>query len=143
MVGDCGLLIRLVAEFRGPGVRRQYDDSGDDFDLDMDRSRGLGGRAGRIILLGDGTEVLTDSDEHEIVEHDEEEEDLESGGAGSSAQQSDEQRSAREGTPGPESAKSSTEQSNSPSTPAPGPETGSSSSSKTPIKQAADDPKSL
>lgn len=49
-----------AAEFRGPGTHHNYDDSGDDFDMDMDqRTRFLGGRAGRIILLGDGTEILT------------------------------------------------------------------------------------
>ena len=49
-----------AAEFRGPGTHHHYDDSPDDFDMDMDqRTRFLGGRAGRIILLGDGTEILT------------------------------------------------------------------------------------
>jgi len=68
------------AEHRGPGMRqRQYDDSGDDFDHGLDhRSRGSGGRSGRIILLGDGTEVLTESDDQEMFDHDEEDKDLES-----------------------------------------------------------------
>nr|XP_023907969.1 protein phosphatase 2C homolog 2-like [Quercus suber] len=49
------------AEFRGPGVHNHFsaDDSPDDYDMDMDqRTRTLGGgRGGRIILLGDGTEL--------------------------------------------------------------------------------------
>ena len=44
-------------------------------DLDQ-RTRGIGGRSGRIILLGDGTEVLTDSDETEMFDHGEEDKDL-------------------------------------------------------------------
>ena len=49
-----------AAEFRGPGTHHRFDDSPDDYDMDMDqRTRFLGGRAGRIILLGDGTEILT------------------------------------------------------------------------------------
>nr|POF16562.1 hypothetical protein CFP56_24080 [Quercus suber] len=54
-------LILLAAEFRGPGVHNHFsaDDSPDDYDMDMDqRTRTLGGgRGGRIILLGDGTEL--------------------------------------------------------------------------------------
>ena len=50
-----------AAEFRGPGTHHRFDDSPDDYDMDMDqRTRFIGGRAGRIILLGDGTEILTD-----------------------------------------------------------------------------------
>lgn len=60
-------------------MRHQFEDSGDDFDHDLERrTRGLGGRSGRIILLGDGTEVLTDSDEQEIFDQDEEDKDLKS-----------------------------------------------------------------
>jgi len=92
------------AEHRGPGVRRQYDDTDDDFDRDMDqRTRGVGGRSGRIILLGDGTEVLTDSDEQEMFDHDEEDKDLESQASrGQLHTESTESRN-REATPGPES----------------------------------------
>jgi len=85
-----------TAEQRGPGVRRSYNDSSDDFDLDMDqRTRGFGGRSGRVIILGDGTEVLTDSDEQDLEEKDEE-----------SAHNTSDDRSHREGTPGPEATKS-------------------------------------
>lgn len=85
------------------------EDSGDDYDMDMDhRTKPGGGRSGRIILLGDGTEVLTDSADTEMFDNDEEEKDLGSqvnkseGGAGES-------RSEREGTPGPTSAAGSNE----------------------------------
>lgn len=47
-----------TAEFRGPGTHHHVDDSPDDYEMDMDqRTRFLGGRQGRIILLGDGTEI--------------------------------------------------------------------------------------
>ena len=93
------MLISIVAEHRGPGNRQQYD-SGDDFDHDLDQQpRGVHGRSGRIILLGDGTEVLTDSDEQEMFDHDEEDRDLE-------AQVSKGQSQAnREATREPESEK--------------------------------------
>ena len=69
--------------------------------------RGLGHQQGRIILLGDGTEVLTDSDDTEMFDHDEEDKDLES--QVSKANPNTEQaRTEREGTPGPDS-KHSTE----------------------------------
>ena len=41
-------------------MHHRFDDSPDDYDMDMDqRTRMFGGRGGRIILLGDGTEILT------------------------------------------------------------------------------------
>ena len=109
------------AEFKGPGVRhRGYDDSGDDFDIDMDqRTRGLGGgmggRSGRIILLGDGSEMLTEDDEQEAIEQDEDDKDVE--GRTTSGSSSTESRSEREATPGPEGAqKASGSSSKSPGT---------------------------
>lgn len=62
------VLIEYIAEFRGPGVHHNFDDSDSGYDVDIDsRLRTLGGASsnhrGRIILLGDGTEVLTDSDD--------------------------------------------------------------------------------
>ncbi|MCJ1379098.1 Protein phosphatase 2C 2 [Xylographa soralifera] len=94
----------FLAEHRGPGVRRQYDDTDDDFDRDMDqRTRGVGGRSGRIILLGDGTEVLTDSDEQEMFDHDEEDKDLESQVSRGQLQTETSESRNREATPGPES----------------------------------------
>lgn len=86
-----------TAEFRGPGVRHSFDDSGDDYDLDL-RNRG-NPRAGRIILLGDGTEVLTDSDDTEIFDHDDEDKDLESQVTKGLKR---EPRNGREDTPAPE-----------------------------------------
>lgn len=70
--------------------------------MDMDqRTKNVGGRSGRIILLGDGTEVLTDSaDTTTDMFDDAEDKDLESqvskGQAGSKSARGD-----REGTPGP------------------------------------------
>ena len=93
----------MIAEFRGPGVRRNLEDSGDDYDLDLDqRGRGNGGRSGRIILLGDGAEVHTDSDETEMFDHEEEDKDLDSQAAKGSLLVNDAHRGAREETPGPE-----------------------------------------
>ncbi|KIN06587.1 hypothetical protein OIDMADRAFT_38834 [Oidiodendron maius Zn] len=70
------------AEFRGPGVHHNFDDSDSGYDVDVDnRSKVPGGNSqrGRIILLGDGTEVLTDSDDTaEMFDHGEEDRDLES-----------------------------------------------------------------
>ncbi|KAI5286727.1 Protein phosphatase 2C 2 [Ascosphaera aggregata] len=59
------------AEFRGPGIHHSLDDTVDEYDPDLSSSgitRGLAGfaRSGRIILLGDGTEVLTDMNEEEM-----------------------------------------------------------------------------
>jgi protein phosphatase 2C family protein 2/3 len=59
-----------VAEFRGPGVHHNFDDSDSGYDVDMDQKKSFGGnQRGRIILLGDGTEVLTDSDDTETTEN--------------------------------------------------------------------------
>ena len=87
------------------GYRRYNEDSGDEYDLDLDqRTRGIGGRPGRIILLGDGTEVLTDSDDTEMVDHEEEDKDLESQvsrGQSSSDAQNVDPRNERGDTPAP------------------------------------------
>ncbi|KAI0393282.1 phosphatase 2C-like domain-containing protein [Xylariaceae sp. FL0594] len=69
------------AEFRGPGVHHNHDDSdsGSGFDNYLDnriRSFGTGGYKGRIIFLGDGTEVLTDADDTEMFDNSEEDRDL-------------------------------------------------------------------
>lgn len=70
-----------VAEFRGPGVHHNFDDNGagygnDDENDSKDKSVGLAGYKGRVIFLGDGTEVLTDSDDTEMFDNAEEEKDL-------------------------------------------------------------------
>ena len=102
----CELILKEnpTAEFRGPGMRQNFEDSGDDYDLDGDhRNRGVGGRSGRIILLGDGTEVLTDSDETEMFDHEEEDKDLASQANKGQMKLDDESRREREATPEPES----------------------------------------
>ena len=101
-----GLILKksLTAEFRGPGMRQNIEDSGDDYDLDMDhRNHGVGGRSGRIILLGDGREVVTESDETEMFDHEEEDKDLASQAGKGQTNLDDASRSEREETPGPES----------------------------------------
>ena len=108
-----GTLLRKgsIAEFRGPGMRQNFEDSGDDYDLDIDhRNRGVGGRSGRIILLGDGTEVMTDSDETEMFDHEEEDKDLASQASKGQMKLEDANRGGREETPGPESHGSSERQ---------------------------------
>ena len=67
---------KCLAEFRGPGVHHNFDDSDSGYDMDMD-ARAKANR-GRIILLGDGSEVLTDSDDTEMFDHSEEDKDLDS-----------------------------------------------------------------
>ncbi|KAI1762624.1 PP2C-domain-containing protein [Hypoxylon sp. FL1150] len=68
------------AEFRGPGVHHNFhEDSDSGYDVDMDnksKTFGIGGYKGRIIFLGDGTEVLTDSDDTEMFDNSEEDKDL-------------------------------------------------------------------
>lgn len=69
------------AEFRGPGVHHNFDDSDSGYEVDLDqksKSFGIGGYKGRIIFLGDGTEVLTDADDSEMFDNSEEDKDLES-----------------------------------------------------------------
>ncbi|CRG85233.1 protein phosphatase [Talaromyces islandicus] len=65
------------SEFRGPGVRHQFDDGADDYDLDTGNpaNRGFGLRQGRIILLGDGTEVHADQDDDDLFDPTEEDKD--------------------------------------------------------------------
>lgn len=68
------------AEFRGPGVHHNFDDSDSGYDVDTDhkpgKSFGMGGYRGRIIFLGDGNQVLTDSDDTEMFDKTEEDKDL-------------------------------------------------------------------
>lgn len=70
-----------LAEFRGPGVHHSFDDndSGNDYDNDSSskgKSFGVGGYRGRVIFLGDGTEVLTDPDDTEMFDNAEEDNDV-------------------------------------------------------------------
>ncbi|KAI1008149.1 Protein phosphatase 2C 2 [Podosphaera aphanis] len=67
------------AEFRGPGIHHNFDDSVG-YEMHMhDRSNGFGGFSNRIILLGDGSEVLDPGNvEVETFDFSEEDRDLES-----------------------------------------------------------------
>ena len=98
-----------TAEFRGPGIHHRYDDSGEDYDMDMDqRTRHIAGMGGgRIILLGDGSEFSNESGDSDMFDQDEEDKDLESqvpkGEAGDADSGYTTERSKREETPGPHS----------------------------------------
>ena len=67
-----------TAEFRGPGVHHNnLDDSDSGYDMDMDkRNAASGGKRGRIILLGDGSEVLTGSEDTDMIDNEDEKDDL-------------------------------------------------------------------
>ncbi|KAJ9642544.1 Protein phosphatase 2C 2 [Coniosporium tulheliwenetii] len=92
-----------VANGDGPCAPPEYDDSPEDYEMDMDHGP-RHGMSNRVILLGDGSEINHDSADSEMFDHDEEDKDLKSqvnkGGAGDndSAYGSD-NRSQREGTP--------------------------------------------
>src|SRR4051812_4469797 len=98
-----------IAEFRGPGVHHRIDDSPDDIDMDLDhRFRPNSGLGGRIILLGDGTEISTEAADSEMFDHDDEDKDLDSQvskfpseGSAAGSNGKAEIRNAREETPGP------------------------------------------
>jgi protein phosphatase 2C family protein 2/3 len=92
------------AEFRGPGVHHRVDDSPDDIDMDLDsRFRPNNGQGGRIILLGDGTEISTEAPDSEMFDHADEDKDLDSQvdkfKAGNESNGN--AQNAREETPGP------------------------------------------
>jgi protein phosphatase PTC2/3 len=60
-------------------VHHNFDDSDSGYDVDVENKSkpfGIGGYKGRIIFLGDGTEVLTDSDDTEMFDNSEEDKDL-------------------------------------------------------------------
>lgn len=57
-------------------MHHNFDDSDSGYDMEMDQ-RAKANR-GRIILLGDGSEVLTDSDDTEMFDQSEEDKDLDS-----------------------------------------------------------------
>ncbi|KAJ5151854.1 hypothetical protein N7492_010149 [Penicillium capsulatum] len=82
-----------AAEFRGPGIRNQFEDQPDEYELEMERSRApFNVRPGRIILLGDGTEVIPDEHEEELFDQTEEHQ----------VPQGPAESRDREGTPGPQ-----------------------------------------
>ncbi|RMJ28032.1 phosphatase 2C [Aspergillus sp. HF37] len=84
------------SEFRGTPHSNRFEGNQDDYEVDMDQSRGFGVRSGRIILLGDGTEVIPDQNEEELFEEDKD--------LANQAQRElpDATRNEREGTPGPQ-----------------------------------------
>ncbi|KAH1544796.1 Protein phosphatase type 2C 3 [Aspergillus fumigatus] len=96
----------VAAEFRGPGIRNQFEETPDNYDLENDRSRGFSVRSGRIILLGDGTELIPEQNDEELFDQREENRDvtnhLQHESPDSSA------RGDREGTPGPQSKNETT-----------------------------------
>jgi protein phosphatase 2C family protein 2/3 len=60
-------------------VHHRIDDSPDDIDMDLDqRFKPNNGLGGRIILLGDGTEISTDAPDSEMFDHTDEDKDLDS-----------------------------------------------------------------
>lgn len=67
----------------------------------MERSRAFSVRSGRIILLGDGTEVIPDQNEEELFDQTEDQ-DLANQVARSKNAGTDSTRNEREGTPGPQ-----------------------------------------
>ncbi|EYE92512.1 PP2C family serine/threonine-protein phosphatase [Aspergillus ruber CBS 135680] len=90
------------AEFRGPRNRNRFVANPDDYEMDLDRSRGLSGlRSGRIIVLGDGTEVIPDQSE-ELFEQAEEDQEEPSTTGQAQSESPDTTRNDREDTPGPQ-----------------------------------------
>lgn len=67
--------------------------------MDSDRARGFSVRSGRIILLGDGTELVPDHNDEELFEQTEDDGDVPSTLQRSSP---DSTRKEREDTPGPQ-----------------------------------------
>ncbi|KAJ5533608.1 Protein phosphatase 2C [Penicillium pulvis] len=81
-----------------PGIRNQFEDQPDDYDLEMERSRAFSVRSagGRIILLGDGTEVIPDQNEEELFDQTEDHDLV------NQVHPTDSIRNDREATPGPQ-----------------------------------------
>ena len=82
-----------LAEFRGPGIKHQFEDSGDDYEMDLNNNNH---GPGRIIFLGDGKEPLADGNEEDS------DKDFEMHSDDSESAGVEESRRAREETPGPE-----------------------------------------
>ncbi|BDD55061.1 Protein phosphatase type 2C 3, variant 2 [Monascus purpureus] len=95
------------AEFRGPGIRNQFEEGPSDYELEIDRTRGFSVRSGRIILLGDGTEVITEQNDDDLFDHAEEDKAL-----ANHVQQNQPEatRNVREGTPAPQATASASSQ---------------------------------
>ncbi|KAM6483335.1 putative serine/threonine phosphatase 2C ptc2 [Trichoderma sp. SZMC 28011] len=99
------------AEFRGPGVHHNYEDSDSGYDVDAESGGkfNLAGSRGRIIFLGDGTEVLTGSDDTEMFDNADEDKDLASqvskGAAKPDAKEEPEAKSESDSKPAAEAEK--------------------------------------
>ncbi|KKP04114.1 protein phosphatase [Trichoderma harzianum] len=99
------------AEFRGPGVHHNYEDSDSGYDVDAESGGkfNLAGSRGRIIFLGDGTEVLTGSDDTEMFDNADEDKDLASqvskGAAKPDAKEEPEAKSESDSKPAAEADK--------------------------------------
>ncbi|KAI1995578.1 Protein phosphatase 2C 2 [Ophidiomyces ophidiicola] len=89
------------AQFRGPGSRHQFDDNSEEYDPGLDTRRSIG-RTGRIILLGDGTELLTDMGNDEMFGNEEESSEEDFTEYNGTAPDSETPRQQREGTPAPQ-----------------------------------------
>jgi protein phosphatase 2C family protein 2/3 len=109
-----------AAEFRGPGIRNQFEENPEDYELDNDRARPFSVRSNRIILLGDGSALIPGKqNDEELFDQTDEDQDLSNQ---VQRQDSDAERKEREGTPGPTSqtdasASNGPESSTSPGTP--------------------------
>lgn len=92
-------------------MHHRFDDSPDDYDMDMDQRTRMLGRGGRIILLGDGTEIDTGNDndvdmEDRVTEVEEVTEEADDEAVQRKQQSNGDDRSQREGTPAPTGASS-------------------------------------
>lgn len=89
-------------------MHHNFDDSDSGYDVDMEnksKTFGIGGYKGRIIFLGDGTEVLTDSDDTEMFDNSEEDKDLASQVSKSSSGESESRLPPRAPSPPPRTPK--------------------------------------
>ncbi|KAF1814422.1 PP2C-domain-containing protein [Eremomyces bilateralis CBS 781.70] len=133
------------AELRGPGMHHRSEDAQDDYDMDMEnhRSQGLGQLAralgGRIILLGDGTELSNEAGDSEMFDHIDEDKDLEeqihrTERITELPEESDATRAQREDTPAPTGAPAAEKDQSAPSSTT---ETGAAPSSTETKKEAS------
>ncbi|KAK5731966.1 Protein phosphatase 2C 2 [Elasticomyces elasticus] len=101
----------------GPGRHHSFDDSADEYEMDMDqRTRMIGrGNAGRVILLGDGTEVNADHDDDVEMEDRGEAEELEDKDLAEQVQKG--QADAKADTNGPQKDRGDREQTPGPNAP--------------------------
>ncbi len=68
-----------AAEFRGPGVHHNFEDSDSNGDMDMQQGgarNGFRGGKSRIIYLGDGSQILTGSEDTNMIDNEDEDADL-------------------------------------------------------------------